>query len=74
MSLVHKRTDNDIVSLACKSEGYIRYVRVEASLKEYPQIKIIHDGHRIRVWGEISGIEASGPQVKAHKLEFEQAN
>lgn len=70
LSLVHKRGEN-IVILMCESKGYSRYVGVEASINEYPQIRVINEGQRLKVFGQITDIEASGPQVKAHRLEFE---
>jgi hypothetical protein len=70
LSLVHTR-DNDKVVLSCHAEGYSRYVSIATSLAQYPEIRIAKRGQAITVFGVITGIESSGPQVEAHRLEFE---
>lgn len=69
LSLVHK-SESDKVVLSCDFSGYSRFVSVVTSLSQYPEIKIFKLGQKLTVYGTISGIEPSGPQVEAQKLEF----
>ena len=69
LSLVHSGSNNN-VELTCEFKGYSRFVNIKTNLEKYPKIKILKRGQKITVYGEIIKIDASGPVVDEHKLEF----
>jgi len=52
------------------TSGYFRYIHITVSLSEYPQFKSLSEKEVFWIYGEVSGLEASGFHVNVHRIQF----
>jgi hypothetical protein len=58
-------------SISCNdTSGYFRYINIKVSLSEYPRFKSMSEKEAFWIYGEISGMEASGFHVNVHRIQF----
>lgn len=58
-------------SISCNdTSGYFRYIHIKVSLSEYPRFKSMSEKEAFWIYGEITGMEASGFHVKVHRIQF----